>query len=144
MFSKACEYGIKAVTYIATQSLEGKRVKIADVVENSGSPVAFTAKVLGALTKHNIVNSLTGPYGGFEIELPKMKKIKVSDIVYAIDGDTAYNGCVLGLNECSNTHPCPIHDKFVGIRNSLKKVIETTTIYDLATGLKSGKTVLVR
>ena len=51
MFSKACEYGIKAIIYIATQSLEGKRVKIVDVVENSGSPAAFTGKVLGSLRR---------------------------------------------------------------------------------------------
>ena len=35
MFSKACEHGIKAIIYIATQSMDGKRVKIGDVVENS-------------------------------------------------------------------------------------------------------------
>ena len=57
MFSKACEHGIKAIIYIATQSIEGRRVKIGDVAEHSGSPEAFTAKVLGALTKHKIVNS---------------------------------------------------------------------------------------
>lgn len=144
MFSKACEYAIKAIIYIATQSLEGKRVKIADIVENSACPEAFTAKVLGTLTKHNIVNSHTGPSGGFEIELSKMKKTKLSDIVYSIDGNTNYSGCVLGLNECNSAHPCPIHDKFIDIRNSTKKALETTTIYDLATGLKSGKTVLIR
>ncbi|HBQ55589.1 MAG TPA: transcriptional regulator, partial [Porphyromonadaceae bacterium] len=26
MFSKACKYGIKAIVYIAIQSIEGKRV----------------------------------------------------------------------------------------------------------------------
>jgi Rrf2 family protein len=144
MFSKACEYGIKAIVYIATQSLEGKRVKIDDVVENSGSPTAFTGKILGTLTKHNIVNSLTGPHGGFYIEPGRMKKIRTSDIVFAIDGDTVYNGCALGLTECSNAEPCPMHDKFVKVRNELKRMLETTTVYDLAIGLKSGKTILVR
>ncbi|MCW5909989.1 MAG: Rrf2 family transcriptional regulator [Cyclobacteriaceae bacterium] len=144
MFSKACEHGIKAIVYIATQSLEGRRVKIGDVVENSGSPEAFTGKILGALTKHNIVNSLTGPYGGFEIAPKRMKEIKVSDIVFAIDGDSVYKGCGLGLSECSNTEPCPVHSKFVKIRNELKKMLETTSIYDLAVGLKSGKTILIR
>ena len=144
MFSKACEYGIKAIIYIATQSLEGKRVKIGDVVENSGSPEAFTGKVLSTLTKHNILNSLTGPYGGFEIDPTRMKEIKVSEIVFAIDGDSVYKGCGLGLNECSNTQPCPMHDKFVKVRGELKKMLETTSIYDLAIGLKSGKTMLVR
>lgn len=144
MFSKACEHGIKAMIYIATQSLEGKRVKISDVAENSGSPEAFTGKVLGALTKHHIVHSQTGPYGGFYIEPEKMKQIRMSDIVFAIDGDSIYNGCGLGLKECSNDMPCPMHDKFLKVRGEIRKMLETTTIYDLAVGLKSGKTILIR
>jgi len=144
MFSKACEHGIKAMIYIATQSLEGRRVKITDVAENSGCPEAFTAKVLGSLTKFNIVNSHTGPYGGFDIGLKQMKEIKMSDIVQAIDGDSLFNGCGLGLSECSNIQPCPMHRKFVKVRAEIKTMLTTTTIYELALGLKSGKTVLTR
>lgn len=144
MFSKACEYGIKAIIYIATQSLSNTRVKLGDVAKNSGSPEAFTAKILGLLTKHNIVNSLKGPYGGFEIDLLRMKQIKISEIVFAIDGDSIYNGCALGLNECNNDKPCPMHDRFLKVRTELKKMLETTTIYELATELKSGNSVLVK
>lgn len=144
MFSKACEHGIKAIIYIATQSMDGKRVKIGDVVENSGSPEAFTAKVLGSLTKFHIVNSYTGPNGGFFIDVKDMKKIKMSDIVNAIDGDSLYNGCGMGLSECSKTQPCPMHDKFIKVRKEIKEMLTTTSVYDLALGLKSGKTVLMR
>jgi len=144
MFSKSCEYGIKAITYIATQSLDGNRVKIGDVAENSGSPEAFTAKILGTLTKRSIVRSLKGPNGGFEMDTERMKRIKISEIVYAIDGDAIYNGCALGLSECNPVEPCPMHDRFVKVRDDLKKMLETTTIYDLATKLKSGKSTLVR
>lgn len=144
MFSKACKYGIRAIIYIATQSLQDKRVKMADIVDNADSPEAFTAKILGTLVKHGVVESLTGPYGGFQINKEKMKEIKISAIVYAIDGDAIYNGCGLGLSECSDSHPCPIHDKFLNIRNELKHTLETTTIYDLAVGLQEGRTVLVR
>ena len=144
MFSKACEYGIKAIIYIATQSLSGTRVKIGDVANNSGSPEAFTAKILGTLTKHNIVNSHTGPYGGFEISSKQMKQVKMRDIVEAIDGDTIFNGCGLGLNECNHEQPCPMHHKFVKVREEIKTMLTTTTIYDLATEYKSGKSVLMR
>ena len=144
MFSKACEYGIKAIIYIATQSLSGTRVKIGDVANNSGSPEAFTAKILGTLTKHNIVNSHTGPYGGFEISSKQMKQVKMRDIVEAIDGDTIFNGCGLGLNECNHEQPCPMHHKFVKVREEIKTMLTTTTIYDLATEYKSDKTVLMR
>ncbi|MBS1642638.1 MAG: Rrf2 family transcriptional regulator [Bacteroidetes bacterium] len=144
MFSKTCEYAIKAVLYIATQSLNNTRVKIGDVAENTGSPEAFTAKILSTLTKHNMLHSLKGPYGGFEIEEKKMKQIKISEIVYAIDGDAIYNGCGLGLDKCNALKPCPIHDKFVKIRSELKKMLETTTIHELATKIKTGKSILIR
>lgn len=144
MFSKACEYGLKAVIYIATQSLENNRVKIGDIIENTGSPEAFTAKILGTLSKHNIVHSIKGPYGGFEVDKVKMKNIKISEIVSAIDGDSIYTGCALGLNECSKEEPCPMHDEFVNIGNDLKDMLESTTIYDLATKYKSGNSILLR
>ena len=73
-----------------------------------------------------------------------MKITKVSEIVFAIDGDSIYNGCGLGLSECSNVQPCPMHNKFVKIRGELKIMLETTTIYDLAIGLKSGESILMR
>lgn len=144
MFSKSCEYGIRAITYIAMQSLDGYRVKIGDVAENAASPEAFTAKILGVLTKQHIVRSLKGPNGGFEMDINKMKHTKISEIVYAIDGDAIYNGCALGLNECNPAEPCPMHDRFVKVRDDLKKMLETTTVYDLATKLKSGKSTLIR
>ncbi|WP_158857282.1 RrF2 family transcriptional regulator [Lunatibacter salilacus] len=144
MFSKSCEYGIKAIIYIATKSLEGERVKIGEVSRGINAPEAFTAKILTALINKNILGSRKGPYGGFLIEIKKIAEIKVSDIVSAIDGDDIYTGCGLGLEECNSNQPCPMHDKFLKIREDLKKMLETTTILDLATGLKSGKTLLVR
>ncbi|MBS1681760.1 MAG: Rrf2 family transcriptional regulator [Bacteroidetes bacterium] len=143
MFSKSCEYGIRAILYILTQSMENTRVKIGDIAENVGTPLAFTGKILGALTKYNIVNSYTGPNGGFDIDRKRMKEIKVSDIVYAIDGDGVYSGCALGLNECSSAQPCPLHNRFVKVRSELKNLLETTSVYDLALGLKTGKSKLL-
>ncbi len=144
MFSKSCEYGIKSILYIASRSLEGERVKIDKVVENTGAPEAFTAKILTALIKHRILESKTGPDGGFRIDAKKMKEIMISQIVFAIDGDGIYNGCGLGLSECNDSRPCPLHHEFVKIRTQLKNMLETTTIYDLAAGLKSGKSILIR
>ncbi|MDX5319791.1 MAG: Rrf2 family transcriptional regulator [Bacteroidota bacterium] len=144
MFSKSCEYGIKAIIYIATQSLSGERVKIGDIAENIDSPEAFTAKILGSLTKHEIVTSHKGPNGGFDIAPAAMDRIFLSDIVFAIDGDQIYNGCGLGLKECNAKRPCPMHQKFVSVRSELKRMLTTTSVRDLAAGIQSGKTTLIR
>lgn len=144
MFSKACEYGIKATLYIATQSLQDVRVTLKDIAREVNSPEAFTAKILQQLARNRIVDSIKGPHGGFQIDKDKIDKIKLSEIVFAIDGDAIYRGCGLGLDQCNAKQPCPLHDKFVGIRNDLRKMLESTSLYDLATGLEVGLTFLKR
>ncbi len=144
MFSKACEYGIRAAVYIALQSLEGRRVSVAEIADEIDSPVAFTAKTLQLLTRNNIVKSIKGPNGGFEIEREDMDSVKLSIIVKAIDGDQIYVGCGLGLKKCNADQPCPLHDKFVDIRSNLRKMLTSTSLYELATGLEVGLTYLKR
>jgi Rrf2 family transcriptional regulator, iron-sulfur cluster assembly transcription factor len=144
MFSKACEYGIKAMIYIAIQSQQGKRVKTGEISQKIGTPEAFTAKILGELVKHEVVVSMKGPYGGFYLDPARVDKIKVNQIVNAIDGDGVYKRCGLGLNACNAKQPCPMHDKFVVIRSQLKAMLESTSLQDLAEGLESGKTILMR
>ena len=51
MFSKACEYGIRATIYIAMQSKEGNRVSLKDIADQTNSPVAFTAKIFAGSGK---------------------------------------------------------------------------------------------
>ncbi len=138
MFSRACEYGIRATIYIAGESLEGRRVSLKAIASEIDSPEAFTAKVLQLLARNEIIESVKGPSGGFEISRKNMEKIKLSRIVSAIDGDSVYTRCGLGLKTCSEKHPCPVHFKFMDIRESLRTMLETTSIYELSLGLNEG------
>lgn len=144
MFSKACEYGIRAAVYIALQSLEGRRVSVNEIAEKIDSPIAFTAKILQQLSRNNVIHSVKGPTGGFEIERTDMEAVKLNMVVKAIDGDQIYVGCGLGLKECDAGKPCPLHDKFVDIRTDLRHMLESTSLYELATGLEVGLTYLKR
>lgn len=138
MFSKACEYGIRASIFIAKNSYEGRRVSPKEISEEINSPKAFTAKILQALVKHDIINSVKGAYGGFEIDKDAIITIKLSHIVKAIDGDKIYNNCGLGLEKCDDSHPCPVHDKFKEIRDGLKHMLESTNLEELALDIKTG------
>lgn len=144
MFSKACEYGIRATLHIAVQSNNGLRVSLKDIAHATDSPEAFTAKVLQQLVKDHIVESVKGPTGGFAISKENMSRIKLIDIVSAIDGDDIFKGCGLGLKRCNEKQPCPVHKHFKSIREDLKTMLETTTVNELASGLKQGLTFLKR
>ncbi|WP_299334572.1 Rrf2 family transcriptional regulator [uncultured Psychroserpens sp.] len=142
MFSKACEYAIRASIFIAKNSFESRRVSPKKISEEINSPQAFTAKILQALVKYNIVNSVKGAYGGFEINKEDISKIKLLQIVQAIDGEKTFKGCALGLEACNEEHPCPLHDKFKDVRNDLKDMLEHTSLEELALDLKSGSAFL--
>lgn len=144
MFSKACEYGIKASIYIAEQSLLNKKVSLKGVAEAIESPAAYTSKILQKLSRNNIINSHKGPAGGFSMDKNQLEKVKLSFIVSAIDGDSVYSGCGLGLKKCNEKVPCPIHNQFKIIRDDLKKMLETTTVQSLTMELKGGLSYLKR
>ncbi len=144
MFSKACEYGIKATIYIAMQSLQDRRVSLKEIAEKVDSPTAFTAKILHQLAKNNLLDSTKGPAGGFQIEKKRIDDIKLADIVFSIDGDSIYEGCGLGLEKCNANKPCPVHDKFVVVRDELKQMLQNTSLFELAAGLEVGLTFLKR
>src|SRR5690606_26548532 len=138
MFSKACEYGIKASIFIALNSYEGKRVSLKAIAKEINSPEAFTAKILQDLVRHGIINSVKGAYGGFEIDKHSISTIKLSQIVNAIDGDSIDKGCGLRLHRCDENHPCPFHDKFNSVRDELKQMLEHTNLEELALDINSG------
>jgi Rrf2 family iron-sulfur cluster assembly transcriptional regulator len=142
MFSKACEYGIKAAIFIAVKSQQDTRIRLSDIAAEINSPVAFTAKVLQKLTKGKLVDSVKGPAGGFEIKKNKLTEIRLNQIVSAIDGNTVYEGCGLGFNNCNEIKPCPVHHKFKLIRDDLKQMLETTSLLDLSKDVNNGMTFL--
>ncbi len=142
MFSKACEYGIRSAVYIAEQSLNGRKVSLKDVSKAIDSPEAYTSKILQQLARNNIIISEKGPTGGFSIANPALENLNLSNVVHAIDGDSIYHGCGMGLKMCNDKLPCPVHFEFKKIRDDLKNMLEKTTIKTLAKGYKEGLTFL--
>ena len=144
MFSKTCEYAFRATTLIAAASAAGERLSLDAIAERTDSPKAFTAKVLQQLAKAGILASNKGPKGGFDLPPYAAKKLKLSHIVKALDDDTVYRGCGMGLKECNALKPCPLHDHFERIREDLRTMLENTTIHSLIGGLEDGATFLKR
>ena len=137
MFSKACEYGIRAMLHIARTSKVGTRVGIRDIAKAIDSPEPFMAKILQDLSRKGLVLSIKGPNGGFYMN-EVHQKISLAEIVTAIDGDQLFNGCGLGLKACNEKKPCPIHYEFKAIRTNLKAMLQTTALEDLTENLEKG------
>ena len=141
MFSKACEYAIRASLYISFKSSGGAKLGIKEISEEIDSPAHFTAKILQTLTREGIISSIKGPNGGFFVD-PKAKPVPLNAIVKAIDGDNILHSCSLGLKECSDRFPCPIHHDIKLYKEKLRKIMKEKTLQQLGNDLAKGKTFL--
>ena len=143
MFSKSCEYAIKATIHLCVETKDGGRLSIAEISEAIDSPEPFTAKILQTLARHGIISSAKGPGGGFFID-KKVAPVIVVDIVHLIDGKQIFERCGLGLKECDANHPCPIHKEFASYSSCLKKLLKTKTIQEFAKEIKAGNAFLMK
>lgn len=141
MFSKACEYAIRAVLYIANKSKDGARLSIRDIAREIASPEPFTAKILQALVRNGIVSSIKGPNGGFFLK-PNAKPVSLHAIVMAVDGEEVLHSCALGLKECDDKFPCPIHKDVKAYKTRFREILHEKTVQDLAADLESGNAFL--
>ncbi len=138
ILSKACEHGIRASLYIAQQSVLEERASLKEIAYEIDSPEAFTAKILQQLVKHGIISSIQGPKGGFSMSKKSIKDLKLIQIIHAIDGDSFENRCMIGLKQCSEISPCPVHDQFKHIKKDYMNMLQKTSIHKMLTSLNEG------
>jgi Rrf2 family protein len=127
MFSKTCEYAIRAVLFIAQKSSDGRKVGIKEIATGIDSPEHFIAKILQDLSRKGLVQSQKGPTGGFYLDKAAQNN-SLADIVRKVDGDKIFSGCGLGLRQCSEIKPCPLHNEFKKIRYGIFEMLEKTKL----------------
>lgn len=130
MFSKTTEYALRATIYIAQKGNKENKLGIDEIAKAIDSPKPFTAKILQMLTRDEIVSSTRGPNGGFYFT-DKAKKLPAIAILKAVNDDSVLKRCLLGLRECSQKNPCPMHADYKKIRGQLNNLFEKKTIGSL-------------
>jgi len=130
LLSKSCVYGIRASLYMAT--VAGREyMPIREISENLNISFHFLTKILQQLTGAGIMESFRGPNGGIRLTRPGTET-RLIEIVVAIDGPELLTECALGLPGCGVAKPCPLHDKWAETRDSIREMLEETTLTELA------------
>lgn len=138
MFTKTTEYALRATIYIAQKGSQEHKLGLDEIAKAIGSPQSFTAKILQLLTRnHKIVSSVRGPNGGFYLT-DKARKLPVSAVLEVMKEDGFFKKCVLGLQQCSEIKPCPMHHEYKLIKLQLINLFEKSTIQSLAEEINKG------
>jgi len=138
MFSKATEYALRAVIYIAQKSAENKRTGLAEIAKAIDSPQSFTAKILQRLSRNAIVDSVPGPNGGFYLT-EKSRQMPIRSILTAMEEDEVLVKCIVGFSQCSETRPCAMHAQYKLIKSQLIQLFDNMSIETLANEIETDK-----
>lgn len=131
MFNKETEYALRGLIYIKLQNLKGRRPGTAEVSSAIEAPPFFIAKILQRLVRNGFLESLKGKGGGFFFD-PEKPDLPLKNLISATEGDKSFSGCGIGLKNCDEKNPCPLHEKYAPIRDSINKLVSGETVQSLA------------
>jgi Rrf2 family protein len=129
LLSRACEYAIRAVLYLAKHQ-DVSYVSVKEISEHTDVSFHFLGKILQTLTQKGLLISYKGPKGGIQLAKPP-DEITVLQVVEAIDGLNVLKQCVLGLPNCGEGKPCALHDQWGPIRAEICDMFQGKSIAQL-------------
>ncbi len=141
MFSKSCQYALQSVIYIALHSRNGGSIGLKVIADHQEIPNHFLSKILQKLVKNNILISTKGPNGGFALK-QSVKNIRLMEVVEIIDGHGIFDRCGIGLKECSDANPCPIHFDYKQVKEKIKQLLSDKTLSDLIKDIEMGNSIV--
>lgn len=141
LYSKAAEYAIRAMVYLAEQT-PGELIQLKDVAEKEDIPFHFLAKTMQILSRKGLVRSHRGPRGGFCLSR-KPEEITLYDIVDPIDHIANYDEiCILGIDVCSDEASCPLHDDWSKIRGQIRLTLEGKNLAQMVGKLEEKRRIV--
>ncbi len=126
-FSKSTEYAIRAMVYLSVHASEENKLGLRQIASDLGFPEHYLGKILQDLSKRNLIQSAKGPHGGFYMEEKDMD-ISLLSLIDALEGLQFFNTCGLGLHECDEERPCPIHKEYQIVKGNYYKLLAQKSI----------------
>jgi Rrf2 family protein len=125
------DYAVRAMAELAAS--DDTPLTAEQVSARQDIPVRFLFGILRELRLAHLVRSVRGPQGGYLLAVPA-NEISLATVIRAVDGPLAK---VRDLSLTGLEYPgaaMVLPDVWRAVRTSLRQVLETTTLADLARG----------
>ena len=134
MLSKKTKYGLKALTYLASQS-KREPVQISEIAMHENISQKFLESILLTLRNTGFLGSKKGKGGGYYL-LKDPSEIHMTTVIRVLEGPIAMVSCV-SLNfyekcdDCPDENKCAVHKLMLQVRDSVLEVYKNNTLADL-------------
>lgn len=121
-------YGVKAMVELAIHYGDSP-LSIKTISQRQGISEYYLEQLFSPLRKAKLINSIRGAQGGYILGR-EPKDIKVSDIMYVLEGPIEIADCIEGV-ACDNTDCCATRLLWTKIKSSIDEVMEGITLQDI-------------
>ena len=126
--SKRTDYGLIALKHLALHNDEAQSAP--EIARTYNIPSELLAKVLQRLVRKGLLESHSGPTGGYVLNrLPET--ISVIEVIEALEGPILLTPCE-AADDCEQLQLCSIRDPLRGIKQKVIQVLIDTTLHELA------------
>src|SRR5690349_3208291 len=130
--SAKADYAIRATAELAAAEGTGQ-LRADRIAEAQEIPIKFLESILLELKHAGIVRSQRGAEGGYALARPG-SEISLADVIRAVDGPLANVRGDRPENVTYKGAAESLTDVWIAVRASLRSVLESTSVADLATG----------
>ncbi len=114
----------------------GRSRRVREIAAGLGVPATYLAKVLQGLTRAGLLRAVRGPGGGVRLARAA-RDIRLWDVLAALEPVGEFERCFLGLGECDDAHPCPLHESWGPIRARLLEMLQSRSLGEFAAEAES-------
>ena len=123
------KYGLYAMVYLAEH--EGEGPQSLKAIAELGMPDTYLEQLLGALRRAELVKTVRGAQGGYQLSRPP-EEISMRDIIEATEGPVSFSDCV-GDREhnCPRVQQCPAKGVWEFLTQKTNGLMEGITLRDM-------------
>jgi Rrf2 family protein len=125
-FSAKSEYGLVSLLELASIHSQGGVLQVAEIAQRQGIPDRYLEQMLTSLRRANILRSIRGPKGGYQLARPPAE-IRVADVLGALEGE--------GNPRTGTGHDTPEYAVLISLEERLdqarREILEGSTLQQL-------------
>jgi Rrf2 family transcriptional regulator, iron-sulfur cluster assembly transcription factor len=131
MFKIETRYALHAMVVLAQSD---QLVPNPALSERLSVSLPMVAKIMNRLGQGGLVNSRSGPGGGYRLSRPA-ENINLMDVVALTEGHDWGLRCILGLPNCGDDQPCAMHNVWGKLRDNIRDMLTNHSVADMANGV---------
>lgn len=134
MLSKKTKYGLKALTYLASQE-KREPVQIAEIAKHENISQKFLESILLTLRRNGYLGSKKGKGGGYYL-IKEPHEIPMTAVMRILEGPIAMVPCVSlkfyeKCDDCPDEDSCSVNKLMLQVRDANLEVYRNTTLANL-------------